>query len=148
MTISKNKPWPFGKNKFYNTSKGKKEYGYNFLFPTICTSSPKNLNWDMSLSTIFFGWGRYYLQINICEITRDNSDDVLKEDALKIITMIKECNLVVDDMPAYINFLKKNKYIVSIAKNSSLKHPYIRSVILSSIQQQPFISEKEQPSQE
>lgn len=141
MKISNNKPLPFGKNKFYNVIKGKKENGYTFYLPTFCISPKKNLNWDMSIFSIFFAVGKYFYQFNICEVIRDTSTEVCKEDMLKLIAFLKSENLSIigTQMQEALTFLKKNKHIVTLIKNSELKHPYISTVILSSFEHQPFI---------
>lgn len=141
MSISNNKKLPFGKNKFYNIIKGKKKNGYFFVLPAISLSPTQNLSWDISLFSIFISWGTYFCQFNICEIIRDNNEDILKEDVMNIINMLKKNGLSVIDMPELLSYIKKNKYIISIAKNSNLSHPYIQNVMLSYFQYQPFIAE-------
>lgn len=144
MNTSKNKPLPFAKNKFFNISKGKKENGYTFIFPTICISPKKNLHWGMSLFSIYLGFSKYFLQFNICEITRDNNTVILKEDAANILNMLKENSLGVDPekMADFFNFIKNNKHIITISKNSDLQHPYIQIILISYIQNQDFIIDK------
>ena len=141
MKISNNKPLPFGKNKFYNIFKGKKENGYTFYLPTFCISPKKNLNWDMSIFSLFFAIGKYYYQFNVCEIIRDNSSEICKEDMLKLIDFLKSENLTIENVPECLSFLKKNKYLITLIKNSELKHPYLSVVLLSALQNQDFIAE-------
>lgn len=143
MNISSNKKIPFSKNKFYNIIKGKKNNGYFFIFPAICISPTKNLSWDITLFSIFFSWGKYFFQFNICKIIRDNREDILKEDILKIINMLKLHKLGISDMSEMLAFIKKNKHIITIAKNSDLSHPYIQNVMLSNFQNQSFITDNE-----
>lgn len=153
MNISSNKKLPFSKNKFYNIIKGKKSNGYFFILPAFCISPTKNLSWDISLFSIFLSWGKYYCQFNVCEIIRDNKEDILKSDILNIINMLRSHNLGVSDMSEMLAFVKKNKHIITIAKNSDLTHPYIQNVMLSHFQYQTFIvdnsnNETNQPIQD
>lgn len=141
MKISNNKPLPFGKNKFYNIIKGKKDNGYTFYLPTFCISPKKNLNWDMSLFSLFFAVGKYYYQFNVCEVIRDNNPEICKEDMLKLIDFLKKEKLIIENMQDALSFLKKNKYLVTLIKNSDLKHPYLSSVILGAINNQKFITD-------
>lgn len=143
MKISNNKPLPFGKNKFYNIIKGKKDNGYTFYLPTFCISPKKNLNWDMSLFSIFFAVGKYFYQFNICEVIRDTSTDVCKEDMLKLINYLKTEKLSIHNLQDALSFFKKNKYLVTIIKNSELKHPYTNTVLLSALEHQSFICPSE-----
>lgn len=143
MKISNNKPLPFGKNKFYNIIKGRKENGYTFYLPTFCISPKKNLTWDMSIFSLFFAIGRYYYQFNICEVIRDNNSEICKEDMIKLISFLKSENLTIENVPDALSYLKKNKYLVTIIKNSELKHPYLSIVLLSALQNQSFIAESQ-----
>jgi hypothetical protein len=138
MKKSENKN--FGKNKFYNIYKGKKENGYFFWFPSISTSPKKMLNWDISVFSIFLAWGKYFFQINMCEIIKDTSSEVFRDNMVSLISILKSYNLKIDDVSRALEYLNKNQFIVLLLKNSQTSHPYVKQVIHSYIYNQPFIS--------
>lgn len=137
MKKSANKP--FGKNKFFNIYKGKKENSYFFILPCVSISPKKNLHWDMTIFSIFLAWGNYFIQFNICEIVKDTNTEVYKENMVGLIKVLKTANLMISDMQAALEFLQKNPYLVNIIKNANLEHPYVKNLLISQIQQQNFI---------
>lgn len=128
-----------GKNKFYNIYKGKKESGFFFVLPTISISPKKILNWDISVYSIFLAIGKYFVQFNICEIVKDTNTEVFKENMVALLGILRSNSLKVNDMPACIEFLNKNQHIILIIKNSNVSHPYVRNIVSSYFNNQPFI---------
>lgn len=137
MTKTRNRS--LGAKKFYNIEKGNKDSGFFFFLPTIMLSPKKLLDWEILTFSIFISWGHFYLQINIFEIIRDTNTEVFKENMIKLMGFLKNNDLAIHDMPATLEFLKKNPYIVSLIKNSNLDHPYIQAIFLSNFQNVPFL---------
>lgn len=138
MSKSKNKS--LSKNKFYNIQKGKYSEDYFFILPTIGLSPKKLLHWDMKMFTIFLAWGRYYLQINIFEIIKNTNTEVFKENMVTLLNFLKSNKLTINDIPSALDYLNKNNYLVQLLKNSDLKHPYIKTLLLSIFQNLSFVS--------
>jgi len=140
MIKSKNKN--LNKNKFYNIQKGKYTDDFLFILPTISVSPKKLLHWDMKMYSIFFAWGRFYYQINIFEIIKNSNTEVFKENMVSLLNFLKANKLTITDIPAALDYLNKNNYIVQLIKNSDLTnpHPYIKSLLISIFQNLTFIS--------
>lgn len=140
MIKSKNKN--LNKNKFYNIQKGKYTDDFLFILPTISVSPKKLLHWDMKMYSIFFAWGRFYYQINIFEIIKNSNTEVFKENMVGLLNFLKANKLTITDIPAALDYLNKNNYIVQIIKNSDLSHPhpYIKSLLISIFQNLTFVS--------
>lgn len=144
MRQSKNKS--LSKNKYYNIQRGKKDNYFFFLLPSIVISPKKFLHWDVRMFSIFFGWGKYYLQYNIFETIRDSNTQVLKEDMMRLLQLLKKENLYLDSqqpsMKLALEYLNNNTYIINLLKNSNLEHTYIKKIIASYFKDLPFIVEK------
>lgn len=144
MTLSKNKP--FGKNKYYNIQKGKKENHFFFLFPSIVISPKKFLHWDIRMFSIFLGWGKYYIQFNIFETIKNTSTEVLKPDMVALLSLLKSEGLTLSSeaksMNQALEFLNKNSFLTLLLKNGNLEHPYLKEIISSYFRNQNFIIEK------
>ncbi len=140
MIKSKNKN--LNKNKFYNIQKGKYTDDFLFILPTISVSPKKLLHWDMKMYSIFFAWGRFYYQINIFEIIKNSNTEVFKENMVSLLNFLKANKLTITDIPAALDYLNKNNYIVQLIKNSDLTnpHPYIKSLLISIFQNLTFVS--------
>lgn len=141
MEISANKS--LGKNKFYNVQKGKSGNKFRFILPTIMVSDKKILSWDLKMYSIFFSWLKFYYQINIFESFRDNNLEVYKENMEALLNILKSFGYSISDMHLALEFLNKNHYIVKLIKNSNLNHSYIRNIIFSYVQHQPWIKAKQ-----
>lgn len=138
MIKTKNKN--LNKNKFYNIQKGKSTDDFFFVLPTISISPKKLLHWDMKMHSIFFAWGRFYYQINIFEIIKNSSTEVFKENMVTLLNFLKSNKLTINDIPAALDYLNKNNYIVQVIKNSDLSHPYIKTLLVSIFQNLTFVS--------
>lgn len=138
MERTKNKK--INKTKFFNVYKGKKDSGYFFYIPTIAKSPKKILNWDISVYSIFLGFGQYYIQYNICEVIKDSNTEVFKENMGALLNIAKSSGLKIIDINAALDFLNKNTYLILILKNANTSHPYVRNVIVSALQNQSFVS--------
>lgn len=144
MIQSSNKS--LGKNKYYNTQKGKKDNHFFFILPSILISPKKFLNWDTIMFSIFLGWGRYYIQYNIFETVKNTSTEVLKSDMVSLLNVLKTDNLFIindtNSMNNVILHLQKNPYLINILKNANLSHPYSQKIINSYFKDLPFVSSK------
>ena len=140
MKSTQNKYYSKNNKKFINWIKGKSENKYFFVLPSIVISPKRNLHWDMTIKSIFFGIGRFYMQCNMCEIVKDNSLELTKEFYEKLLQGLKLCSLKVNDTTSCLEFLKNNIFIIQILRNSSIEHPYVRKVLQSYFTNQPFIS--------
>lgn len=138
MSKSKNKI--INKNKFYNVIKGKHPEDFFFFLPTISMSPKKLLHWDMKMFTIFLAWGRFYYQINVFEIIKNTNTEVFKENMVTLISFLKANKLTITDIPSALDYLNKNNYLVQLLKNSDLKHPYIKALVLNVFQNLSFVS--------
>jgi hypothetical protein len=138
MNKSKNKI--INKNKFFNIQKGKFNEDFFFILPTISFSPKKFLNWDMKMFSVFLAWGRYYYQINIFEIIKNTNTQLFKENMVTLLNFLKTNKLTINDIPAALDYLNKNNYLIQLIKNSNLEHPYIKALILNIFQNLPFIT--------
>ena len=137
MKVSENKY--LNKKKFFNIQKGYNKKGYFFIFPLFAKSPKKILNWDLSLHSFFLAWGRYFIQINIYQVIKDTNIEVFKENMMNLINLLKSVNLKIKDMQKTLDFLNKNAHLTLILKNYNINHPYIKSVLLTNLQNQDFI---------
>lgn len=128
------------KTRFTNWIKGKADNNYLYVFPTIVISPKKNLHWDMTIKSVFFGFWKYYAQYNVCEIVKDNSVEFTKEIYEKLLAGLKLANLKVNDTKSCLEFMKNAQFITQILRNSNIEHPYVRKVLFIYFSQQPFIS--------
>ena len=92
------------------------------------------------MHSIFFAWGRFYYQINIFEIIKNSSTEVFKENMVTLLNFLKSNKLTINDIPAALDYLNKNNYIVQVIKNSDLSHPYIKTLLVSIFQNLTFVS--------
>lgn len=137
MTTTKNKT--LNKNKFYNVQKGKYKNDFFFILPTISISPNKLLHWDMKMFTIFFAWGKYYYQVNVFEIIKNTNTEIFKDNIVTLLGFLKSNKLIINDIPTALDYLNKNNYLVQLIKNSDLKHPYIKALLLNIFQNLSFV---------
>lgn len=144
MRQSKNKP--LGKNKYYNIQKGKKENGLFFLLPSIVISPKKMSHWHISMSSIFFGIGKYYLQYNIFETVKDINTQVRKEDMVNLLQVLKTENFGFtqdeNSVKRALLFLSQNPSLVTLLKNANLKHDYNKKIIIDFVKDSDFVMKK------
>ena len=144
MRQSKNKP--FGKSKYYNTQRGKKEDGFFFVFPSMIISPKKFLHWDVEMFSVFLGWGRYYLQYNVFDTVRDTNTQVRKQDMLSLLQILKTDNwyLTQEDnsVKEALTFLNEHQHLILLLKNANLNHPYVKNIIINQLKEQPFLVKK------
>lgn len=140
MKKTTNKPMPNGSKKFYNVYKGKNDSKYFFVLPCIGISPTKNLHWDMKVQSIFFAWGKWFIQFNIYEVVSDTSLELTKEHYESLKRALKFSNMSINDLQGAMNFIKNNTYIVQILRNSNIEHPYVKKILASYFQNQSFIS--------
>ena len=140
MKTSKN--YNLGTNKFFNIVKGAKDNKFIFCFPSLIISPKHYLYWDTVMFSIFFVWGKYFIQFNICEIVKNTSTEVFKETLISLTSFLKTCNLEIIDKTAILNYLNKNPYITQVIKNANLEHPYVKTILTGTFQNQPFIKNK------
>lgn len=141
MRTSENKK--LGKNKFYNYIKGKQENKFFFFLPTVMKSSKHYLSWDTLMFSLFFAWGRSFIQFNICEVVQNTNTNVYKETMVSLIQCLKESNLEIKETAKAVNFLEKNSHIVLVLKNGNTEHHYIKNLIVNALANQPFIQTKQ-----
>ena len=137
MIKTKNKD--LNKNKFYNIQKGKQADDFFFILPTISISPKRLLHWDMKMFTIFIAWGKYYYQINVFEIIKNSNTEVFKDNMVVLLNFLKTNKLTINDIPTALDYLNKNNYLVQLIKNSDLKHPYVKALMLSIFQNVSFV---------
>lgn len=135
----KSQNYPLGKNKFYNIQRGKKDNHFFFILPSIIISPKKFLHWDVMMFSIFIAWGSFFVQFNIFEIVKDTNTEVFKENMANLLSILKSSGYTIADMQAALDYLNKNTYLIQVIKNANLEHPYIKNLILSFFQSQPFI---------
>lgn len=140
MKTSKN--YNLGKNKFFNIAKGKKENKFFFFLPSIVISPKHFLYWDTVMFSVFFVWGSYFIQFNICEIVKNTSTEVFKETMSSLVNLLKLSNLEIKDGNAALNFLNKNPYVTQVLKNANLEHSYVKIILTGVFQTQAFIKIK------
>ena len=140
MKKSLNKPLPRSVNKFYNFYKGKDENKYFFYLPCIGISPKKNLHWGMTVRSIFFAWGKWFIQFNICETVSDTSLELTKEYYEVLKKCLASSNMNITDGQGAMNFLRNNLHIVQILRNADTEHAYVKKIVASYFQNQPFIS--------
>lgn len=138
--MSKTKNKSVNKNKFYNVQKGKHADDFFFVLPTISISPKKLLHWDMKMFTVFFAWGRFYYQINVFEIIKNTNTEVFKDNMVTLLNFLKANKLTITDIPTALDYLNKNNYLVQLLKNSDLKHPYVKALLLSIFQNLSFVT--------
>lgn len=139
MNKSFNKPMK-EKTKFYNWYKGKGEHKYYFVIPTIGISPKKNLNWDISIQSYFFGFLSWFIQFNVYEIISNTSTDLTKQNFDVLRFILKNNGLMVSNIQECLQFLKANNYIVQILKNAPPAHPYLNRIIGGVFQNQTFVA--------
>ena len=137
MIKTKNKD--LNQNKFYNIQKGKQADDFFFILPTISISPKRLLHWDMKMFTIFIAWGKYYYQINVFEIIKNSNTEVFKDNMVVLLNFLKANKLTINDIPTALDYLNKNNYLVQLIKNSDLKHPYVKALMLSIFQNVSFV---------
>ncbi len=140
MIKSTNKPIKNSSKKFYNVYKGKNENKYFFYLPCIGVSPRKNLHWDMTVKSIFLAWGSRFIQYNIYEVVSDTSLELSKENYEALKKALKFSNMAITDAQAAMAFIKNNIYIVQVLRNSNVEHPYVKKVLATYFQNQPFIN--------
>jgi hypothetical protein len=135
-----------GKNKYYNTQIGKKDNSFFFLLPSIVISSKRFLHWDIMMFSIFIGLGRYYIQFNIFETVKNTSIEILKQDIVALLAVLKTDNLILisdnNSINLVIDYLNKNTFLILLLKNANLQHNYINKIIIAYFKEQPFIIQK------
>lgn len=136
MRTSPNKK--LGKNKFYNYIRGKNEK-FSFWLPTIMVSSKHFLSWDTLMFSVFFAWGKNFIQFNICEVIQNTDTAVYKETLHTLVEALKETSIEISDGSEAVNFLKKNTHIVLVLKNGNIHHHYIQNLLYNALSNQPFI---------
>lgn len=139
MKKSLNKPIGKSTKKFYNLYKGKNENKYFFYLPCIGVSPKKNLHWGMTIRSVFFAWGSWFVQYNICEVVSDTSLEFTKECYEDLKRALKAVGMTINDLQSAMAFIKNNIYIVQIIRNSNADHPYVKKVLATYFQNQPFI---------
>ena len=144
MTKSTNKK--LGKNKYYNSEKGKRDNHFFFLLPSIIITPKKFLTWDTKMFSVFFGIGRYFAQYNVFEEIKDNSISIQKNNMVELLECLRAEGLYLDTDNYHVNsiieFLNKNQYIILLLKNSNLQHSYIRKIIYDSFKEQKFMTDE------
>lgn len=116
-------------SKFYNSYKGKGEQQYFFLIPTIGISSKKNLHWDITIKSYFFGWLNWFVQYNVYEVIGDSSLELSKENFELLKKILRQHGLLISNKQDCLTFIKDNIYIVQILKNTNPEHPYVSKII-------------------
>ncbi len=139
MKKSLNKPMGKSTTKFYNFYKGKNENKYFFYLPCIGVSPRKNLHWGMTVRSIFFAWGNWFIQYNICEVVSDTNMELTKEGYENLKKSLQSSGMVINDLQGAMVFIKNNLHIVQILRNSNTEHPYVKKVLATYFQNQPFI---------
>lgn len=141
MKKSLNKPLGQNSKKFYNVYKGENENKYFFYLPCIGVSPRKNLHWGMTVRSIFFAWGSWFIQYNICETVSDTSIELTKDCYENLKKCLLASGMKINDLQGAMNFIKSNIYVVQILRNSNTDHPYVRKILATYFQNQPFIEE-------
>lgn len=126
-------------NKFYNYQHGISNDGYIFILPTITISKSQIINWDTKMYSCFFGFAKFYFQINIFESIKNSNTEVFKEDMVNLLSFLKNNKLTIKDIPTALDFLNKNIYLISIIKNSDLSHPYTKEILVHTFKDLDFI---------
>lgn len=144
MKQSSNKK--LGKDKYYNTQRGKKDDNFFFILPGLFVSPKKILYWDTEMFSIFLGWGKYFIQYNIFKSIQNTNVEIDKKLMLDLFNILKKENyyLNTDDFTIkdIIGYLEKNTHIIKIVKNANLEHHYIQTIIVNLLKNQPFIIQK------
>lgn len=139
MKKSLNKPIGKTARKFYNFYKGKNESKYFFYLPCIGISPKKNLHWGMTVRSVFFAWGTWFIQYNICRVVSDTSLELTKDCYEDLKQCLQSSGMKINDLQSAMTFIKNNIYIVQILRNSNMQHPYVKKVLATYFQNQPFI---------
>lgn len=140
MKTTQNKYSQKNSLKFTNWIKGKNDNKYFFLLPTITISPKKNLHWDMTIKSTFFGFGHYYVQRNVCEIVKDTSTEFTKEVYEKLLQGLNLSKLSIKDTKLCLEYMKTLPFITQVLRNSSIEHPYVRKLLYMYFHNQPFVS--------
>lgn len=134
------------KNKYYTYQSGKKEDGFFFILPSIFISPKKISDWETEMFSIFFGWGKYFIQYNIFKIIQNSNTEINREVVSKIFNILKENGLQLNqsqyNMKDLLLFLEENPYIIKIINNANIQHHYIKSIIINIFKSQAFITSK------
>ncbi len=127
------------KTKFYNRYIGKGDHKFFFALPCIGISPKKNLHWDMTIKSYFFGFMYWFFQLNVYEIMSDNTKDLSKENFEKLKKILRQAGLTISNLQDCLIFIKNNIFIVHILKNTHQEHPYVVKILSGVFQNQPFI---------
>lgn len=134
-TINKN----ISSTKFYNIYKSKGEQQYFFVLPTIGTSPKKNLHWDITIKSYFFGFLNWFIQYNVYEVIGDSSTDLSKENFEKLKKILRQQGLIISNMQDCLTFIRDNIYIVQVLKNTNHEHPYVSKILSQFFMNQSFV---------
>lgn len=139
-----------GKNKYYNSQRGKKEDDFFFILPSLFISPKKIIYWDTEMFSVFLGWGKYFIQYNIFNTIQKTDVAINKDTVIKIFNILKKENFYLNtethNIKDLISFLENNNYIIKIINNANLEHHYVKTVIINSLKNQPFIIQKQPAS--
>jgi hypothetical protein len=133
MNLSKNKF--YSKNKFFNYKLDKKNEIF-YLWPIICFSKERVVDWTITVKTLFFCVFRYSFQINFFKINKNLDLKISKKEMLSILEMLRlngfDINLEdVNCINKIMLFLNENFYLINLIKNSDISANYVKKIIIS-----------------
>lgn len=124
----------------YTYKKGKKQNCF-FILPSIVMTNYKQNTWLSETKYITIGFLRYFFEITITKFTK--AIDYTITDEL-IQSIIKICNAKgyhINDIELLKIWLKENKNLILLLKNTNLNHVYLQKTLINIIQYQSFVKQ-------
>lgn len=126
--------------KTYNITKGKKNNCF-FIIPSIISTTYKQKTWNSETKSIVIGFLYFYLQIDIININKDIDSSITQQTIQVISKTLNEKGYYVKDIESLQKYLKQNKNIVLLIKNSNVEHKYLKETLFNIIKFNDFIKE-------
>lgn len=124
----------------YTYKKGKKQNCF-FILPSIVMTNYKQNTWLSETKYITIGFLRYFFEITITKFTKAIDYTITDELIQSIVTICNSRGFHIHDIEALKKWLKENKNLILLLKNTNLNHVYLQKTLINIIQYQSFIKQ-------
>lgn len=128
-------------NKSYKITKGKKTNCF-FIIPSVIKTNSKQNTWNSETKSFVIGFLSWFIQIDIITINKVVDYTITKEVLQNIHAVLSKNKYFVADIGGLEEYLKANKNIILLIKNSPIKHKYTQNTIFNILQYQSFVKAK------
>ena len=129
-----------GSNTFINYEVANKSYHHLFLFPTVIITPRRSISWEISAFSLILAWFGFFIQFNICRITKTSNKEIYKKNVQSLVNLLAEEGIRVNDANKLLDYLTQYPQIVLILKNANLQHNYIKKTLRAMFVNSDFVS--------